>query len=501
MHLKTSGWMLDRAPRTGKRIAGGLVALLCGGMLAGCGIFGNDKPARVAQAPSKPVEVVRNTGPLSRAITFVYTARKELSLTFNGMGDSATMTRLLDKLDEYDIKATFFLPGMRVAEEPDIAKAIVARGHEVENNTLNRLDMSKMPYAQIYNEIKLSNDVIRKQTGTAPEFVRTKSGDYTDNVRIAAAQLGMKAVVSYNINPKDREMQSAEQIGQYIERYIMRGGIINLDTDVNPQVIDAIPYIAQAANDIGYKLVPLEQLVANGGERKPLEEIPGWDAAKINLDVKDAAYKLVYRQDGLKNKQIALTFDDWGSDRTITKILDILAAENVKATFFLRAKGTESNPNLARAMIEGGHDVANHSYSHPVVTGMSAEALQEDIVKAHRVITEAIQQQPTMLFRPPTGVIDERTGKLIAATGYPVIAMYEVTTLDWDAKNSAADIVNGILKQTTSGSVILLHMLDDIHTIEALPTAIEQLKQRGYAFVKMAELIGLDPSPSSTTGG
>ncbi|NBC70955.1 polysaccharide deacetylase family protein [Paenibacillus sacheonensis] len=460
-------------------------------MLASCGIFGGSQPAAEDSGTKAPAKVVRYDGAMSRALTFVYTARKELSLTFNGMGDAETMKRLLDQLDTYGIKATFFLPGMRVAEEPDIAKAIAARGHEVENNTLNRLDMSKLPYDQIYNEIKLSSDVIRKQTGVTPRYLRTKSGDYSDDVRLAAAQLGMEAVVSYNINPKDRQMQSAAEIGSYIERFMMRGGIINLDTDVNPQVVDAIPLIAAAAKDIGYKLIPLQELIRNGGERKPLQDIPGWNAAKINPDYKNAAYKLVYRKDGLQTKQIALTFDDWGSDRTITKILDILAAENVKATFFLRAKGTESNPNLARAMVEGGHDVANHSYSHPVVTTLSPQALQEDIVKAHQVITEAIQQKPTMLFRPPTGVIDDRTGKVIAATGYPVIAMYEVTTLDWDAKNSAADIVKGIMKQTTSGSVILLHMLDDIHTIEALPKAIEQLKQKGFDFVKMADLIGL----------
>lgn len=485
---------IGRKPRggTGRRVAAGAALLLLGGQLAGCGLFEKDTRNEAESVPAKPAQVVRYDGPMSRAMTFVYTARKELSLTFNGMGDSETMKRLLDQLDAYGIKATFFLPGMRVAEEPDIAKDIAKRGHEIENNTLNRLDMAKLPYEQVYSEIKLSNDVIRKQTGIAPRYVRTKSGDYTDDVRLAAAQLGMEAVVSYNINPKDREMQSAAEIGRYVERYIMRGGIINLNTDVNPQVIDAIPYIAKVAKDIGYKLIPLHELAKNGGERKPLQEIPGWDAAKVDLNDKDAKYELIYRKDGLKGKPIALTFDDWGTDKTITRILDILAAENVKATFFLRAKGTESNPNLARAMIEGGHDVANHSYSHPVVTTLTPQALQEDIVKAHQVITEAIQQKPTMLFRPPTGVIDDKTGKAIAATGYAEIAMYEVTTLDWDAKNSADDIVKGIMKQTTAGSVILLHMLDGIHTIEALPTAIEQLKQKGFTFVKMADLIGLN---------
>ncbi|MED4750050.1 polysaccharide deacetylase family protein [Brevibacillus choshinensis] len=461
-----------------------LALLLANSLLVGCNFWGVENSRNQNTIQSIP----RYSGEKSKVIPFVYTAKKELTLTFNGMGDEATMTRLLDELDKHQIKATFFLPGMRVAEEPNIAKEILSRGHEIENNTLNQLDMTKLGYDQIYKEIQLSNEVIQKQTGVTPRYVRTKSGDFSDDVRLAAAALGMNGVVGYSINPKDRDMKDAKAIGEYVERFMSRGGIISLNTDINPEVIPAISHIANAAKEIGYQLVPFEQLLANGGERKPLEQIPGYDAAKINPHVKDATYRLIYQVETSK-PQIALTFDDWGSDKTVTKILDILEQHDVKATFFLRAKGVEDNPNLARAMVEGGHDVANHSYSHPVVTTLSPAQLQQDLVKAHRVITEAIQQQPVMLFRPPTGVVNDETGKVIAAVGYKDIAMYDVTTLDWDSKHSANDIVNGIMKQTKNGSIILLHMLDDIHTTEALPTAIESLKRKGFTFVKMADLI------------
>lgn len=441
----------------------------------------------------KPTEqkIVKYDGEKSRAINYVYTGRKELALTFNGMADQQTMTKLLDELDIYHIKATFFLPGMRVAEEPDIARDIVSRGHEIENNTLNRLDMNNISYEQIYKEIQLSNEVIKKETGVTPRYVRTKSGDYNDDIRLATAQLGLDAVISSNINPKDRDMKDAQTIGDYIERYISRGGIILLNTDLNPEIIPSIALIAKSAEDIGYEFIPLSDMVSNGGERQPLEQIPGYDAAHINLQNEHAKYHLIYSVE-TSEPQIALTFDDWGSDKTITKILDILEEHDVKATFFLRAKGVEDNPNLARAIIEGGHDVANHSYSHPVISTLTSEQIQKEVVKAHQVITEAIQQQPTMLFRPPTGEIDEQSGNAVAAAGYPNIAMYDVTTLDWDVKKSAEDIVDGIMEQTHNGSIILLHMLDDIHTIEALPVAIERLKRKGFSFVRMADMIGLD---------
>ncbi|MNO53879.1 Peptidoglycan-N-acetylglucosamine deacetylase [compost metagenome] len=465
-----------------------LIFIIVISMLSGCGWIGGEQgPTNEDAAPTEQ-KIEKYTGEKSREISFVYTARKELSLTFNGMGDKDTMTRLLDELDKYGIKATFFLPGMRVAEEPDIANEIVARGHEIENNTLNQLDLSKLDYERVYKEIKLSNDVIEKETGVRPKYVRSKTGDHSDDLLLITAQLGMKATVSYNINPKDRDMKSAKEIGDYVRRYISRGGIITLNTDINPEIISSIQYIASAADEIGYKLITLDELVENGGFRKPLEQIPGWDAAKIDTNYENAKYELIYKVNTNK-RHITLTFDDFGSDRTVTEILDILAEHDVKATFFLRARGVEDNPNLARAMVEEGHEVANHSYTHPVVTSLTPEELQEDLVKAHQVITEAIQEQPVMLFRPPTGVVDDTRAKAIAAVGYPEIAMYDVTTLDWDISNSADDIVNKIMEKTENGSVILLHMLDDIHTIEALPRVLEGLKKKGFTFVKMSELI------------
>lgn len=459
-------------------------------LLTSCGMLGSSSspvvPAESQEQGERKIE--RYTGEKSRIISSVYTARKKLSLTFNGMGDAATMERLLNELDKYGIKATFFLPGMRVAEEPDIAKSIIERGHEIENNTLNHLDLTKLDYEQIYKEIQLANEVIERETGVSPKYIRTKSGDYSDDIRLAAAQLGMEGVVSYSINPKDRDMKGAKEIGEYVARYMSRGGVITLNTDINPEIVPAVGFIAEAAEEIGYRLITLDELVKNGGERKPLEEISGFDAAQLNPDYEGTPYELIYKAD-TKKKEIALTFDDWATDKTVTRILDILAEHDIQVTFFLRAQGVEQNPNLARAMIEEGHDVANHSYAHQVVTTLTPEQLQEDVVKAHRVITEAIQEQPLMLYRPPTGVIDHKSAEIIAAAGYPRIAMYDVTTLDWDDSNSAEDIVNGVMKQTQNGSVILLHILDGIHTAEALPTVLEQLKEKGYTFVKMKDLI------------
>ncbi|MDF2679823.1 MAG: hypothetical protein K0R47_1013 [Brevibacillus sp.] len=442
-----------------------------------------------AQKSKSTHKVIRYTGEKSKAIPFVYTTKRELSLTFNGMADSETMKKLLDELDKYHLKVTFFLPGMRVAEEPNLAKEIASRGHEIENNTLNQLDLTKLSYDQIDSEIKLSKQVIQKETGMTPRYVRTKAGTYSDDIRLAAAQNGQEAVISYSLFLHNWEKETDAQKMHYVRKYINRGGVIALDTEESKQLVENVSLLAKAAADVGYQFVPLHDLIAGGKERKPLQEIDGYDAARINPNDGQATYQYVMKEETEK-KQIALSFDDWGTDYTITRILDTLDKYNVKASFFLRADGVEKNPNLARSIAEAGHDVANHTYSHPVVTKITPTQLQEEIVKAHRIITDAIQQKPTMYFRPPTGVFDESTLKAISATGYHTITNFDVDPSDYIKSKTADEIVNAIMEQTRSGSVILLHMLDDTHTVEALPIVIDKLRSRGYTFVKMTEMFG-----------
>ncbi|HEY2493315.1 MAG TPA: polysaccharide deacetylase family protein [Paenibacillus sp.] len=466
-----------------------VVMLLALTFLAGCGIFGggDDSAKNLDGKKSTEQPVSRYKGEKSKAISFVYTTKRTLALTFNGMGDAETMKQLLDKLDFYHIKATFFLPGMRVAEEPDIAQDILARGHEIENNTLNQLDMSKLSYDQVYKEIQLSDQIITKETGVTPKYVRTKSGEFTDDVRLAAAHNGQNAVISHSLFLHNWQNETELQKKNYLRKYINRGGIITLDIEENTHILKTIPLIAEAAADVGYEFITLNKLVEQGGERKPLEAIEDYGAAQINPN-NQTKYDLIYRKETPK-KEVVLTFDDWGTDYTITKILDILDKYHIKASFFLRADGVEKNPNLARAIAEAGHDVGNHTYSHPVLSTITPTQLQEEVVKANRVITEAIQEKPAMLFRPPTGNINDTEAGIIAATGYKTIALYDIDPNDWNKNKTADDIVNSILEQTRSGSVILLHVLDDIHTIEALPIAIERLKRKGFTFVTMTDMI------------
>jgi peptidoglycan/xylan/chitin deacetylase (PgdA/CDA1 family) len=221
----------------------------------------------------------------------------------------------------------------------------------------------------------------------------------------------------------------------------------------------------------------------------PLEQIDGYDAAKLNTEIADEIIKEPVWE--LPNTQysVALTFDDWGSDKIVTSVLDILKQNNIKATFFLRANGVINNPNLAKAIAEDGHDIANHTFSHVPVTSISPQALQEDIVKCHRVLTYAIQRKPEMFFRPPTFALDDTSIKVIQATGYKNIIMSYVSTHDWDSSKSTDLILSEVFRDTENGSIITMHIIDDSSVLKILQPTIDMLKAQGLTFVKLSDYI------------
>lgn len=442
--------------------------------------------------PVEPsIEIKEHDGVLSDVVTQVYTTSPVVALTFNGLADKDTMEQLLDKLDQFNLKATFFLEGMRVAQEPELVQLMIARGHEIQNGTLTFPDMTELDYKKSYEQIYLANQVFEEHLGYTPSFVRSRSGDSTDNMRLAAKTLGMKGVVESSINPKDRNMQSAQEIVDYISRFINSGAIIHLNTYTNPAIIEAIPLLAQLAKEKNYTFEKLTNVVEKQYLVKSLEEIEGYDALRINTNFNNEKPNIFYRKNTTK-KEIALTFDDWASEERIKEVLSVLGKYNVKSTFFIIGKGVEANPQLAKMIIEEGHEVASHSYNHLDVTAMTLEEIQEDIIKAHRAMTYALQESPLLYFRPAKGVMDERTAKIISAAGIKTIAMYDIASFDWNLDYSANDIYNRVISRVSPGKVIVMHILDGTNTVEALPLIIERLQREGYTFEKMSTWIEED---------
>jgi len=196
---------------------------------------------------------------------------------------------------------------------------------------------------------------------------------------------------------------------------------------------------------------------------------------------------------------IALTFDD-GPNATLTpKLLDLLAARHLKATFFVVGQNAADHPEILKRAVREGHEIGNHSWSHPNLGKMSDDAVRRELQKTEDAIVAAIGKKP-VLMRPPYGSITARQKKWIHEEfGYRII-LWDVDPLDW--KRPGPSVVTArILKETKTGSIVLSH---DIHppTIEAMPATFDQLMKKGFKSVTVTELIGMatpippKPSPS-----
>jgi peptidoglycan/xylan/chitin deacetylase (PgdA/CDA1 family) len=185
---------------------------------------------------------------------------------------------------------------------------------------------------------------------------------------------------------------------------------------------------------------------------------------------------------------VAMTFDDGPSEKLTPKLLDILAAHHMKVTFFVLGECVEQNPDVLRRAAREGHEIANHSWSHPNLGKMSDDGVRSQLKRTDDLIHSIIGVRPT-LMRPPYGSITARQKHWIADEfGYRII-LWDVDPLDWK-RPGAAVVRNRIVKEARPGSIILAH---DIHpqTIDAMPATFDELQAKGLKFVTVTELLGM----------
>ena len=188
-----------------------------------------------------------------------------------------------------------------------------------------------------------------------------------------------------------------------------------------------------------------------------------------------------------KEPKIALTFDAaWGNEDT-SQILDILKKHDVKVTFFMTGGWVEKYPNDVKAILAAGHDLGNHSENHKNMSQLSDEEKTEELMKVHEKV-RTLTGYEMFLFRPPYGDYNNAVVKKAKECGYYTI-QWDVDSLDW--KDYGTDsIIKTVCehKHLGNGSIILCHN-GAKYTAQALDTLITTLKEKGYTFVPVSELI------------
>ena len=194
-------------------------------------------------------------------------------------------------------------------------------------------------------------------------------------------------------------------------------------------------------------------------------------------------------------KTIALTFDDGPNEPYTSEILKILKDNNVRATFFLLGKNVEAEPAAAREILAEGHVIGNHTYDHRNLVTRTNAQVRREILMGEKAIEGATGLKPT-LFRPPYGEKDALTLRQTRSLGY-VMVEWSVSAEDW-RRPGASIIVKRVVHSARNGSIVLMHDGDKTRrgdrsqTVAALPAIISSLREEGYEFVTVPELLHLD---------
>jgi peptidoglycan-N-acetylglucosamine deacetylase len=191
-------------------------------------------------------------------------------------------------------------------------------------------------------------------------------------------------------------------------------------------------------------------------------------------------------------KVIALTFDDGPTPRHIEEVLGILKAHDATATFYLTGQACADNPVQARKIVEAGHELGNHTYSHRRMLFVSGATIADEIERTDELLRASGYHGP-ITVRPPG------CKRLLTAPLY--LARTGRTTVTWDMEpDSMADLagdpdamVESVVNGARPGSIVLMHVLiaSREKSREALPRILEQLSAKGYRFVTVSELIRL----------
>ena len=186
-----------------------------------------------------------------------------------------------------------------------------------------------------------------------------------------------------------------------------------------------------------------------------------------------------------EEKKVAISFDcAWGVDYT-DKLLEVMERENVKSTFFMVEFWARKYPEYVKKIDEKGHEIGTHSATHPHMSKLSKEKIIDELNTSIKAI-QSVTGKKTTLFRPPYGDYNDLLIQTAREIGLWTI-QWNVDSLDWKDL-SAKDISKRVVSRVKNGSIVLFHN-QGLNTAEALSEIISVLKNEGYKFVTIGELI------------
>jgi peptidoglycan/xylan/chitin deacetylase (PgdA/CDA1 family) len=203
----------------------------------------------------------------------------------------------------------------------------------------------------------------------------------------------------------------------------------------------------------------------------------------------------VYRHGSRAKRLVALTFDDGYNPTATLKILEVLQAEGVIATFFPYGWAVSSHPAVWRRVAQAGYPIANHTQSHRVLTRLSESQVIKELSDARRTVERITGRAMVPLVRPPGGAWNAVTARAAKAAGFQGIVLWDVDPQDWRGLSAATITARSTIGR--NGSIVLLHA-GPAGTPAALRSIIRSYRSRGFRFVTVSQILGLQPLATRT---
>lgn len=481
----------------------------------------------------------------AQEIKVITTTEPALSFTFGGIGNEAVVNDMLARLQTLGIRGTFFIADTEMKRYPTTLRRIIANGHEI-GIAIRPKDNETLEETQ--RLILRDRKQLQKQFGVDTDLVKQPWGAVTDTTKAAVAGVGCK-LIGQSINvvqSKHKDYSSAEQVmAEIFGKSVLslgRGQIIHFRMDfysndrligdlveaVKQNKVDNIAFATSydnpannRTNSSQYTIKPVGAILGNAKYvyQYPIDPatVPAYlrsNAPKLTINehnfLTEASKRYIGNPDvdyddrmlgfsrmdtrrldksgqvHTNENVIFFTFDDWGTDAPINKLLYVLRKHNVPGTFFVLTHNVTYNPNLLRAIAAEGHEIGSHSDMHkPMVVRdpksgkqiptQNKEEYTNELALSYQKLEQivgnvTVNGKPalTRFFRPPTLAVSKMGFEALFATGYDYIISGSCSTYDYKAEN-VPQLVNTIKDgiytkqgEVKKGAVFVMHMGDAV---------------------------------------
>ncbi len=184
---------------------------------------------------------------------------------------------------------------------------------------------------------------------------------------------------------------------------------------------------------------------------------------------------------------VAMTFDDGPHPVLTPKLLDILKARRIRATFYVIGRNVLRYPDIVKRMVDEGHELGNHTWTHPFLSRLGNAGVLRELDRTSDAVYKTVQRIPVTM-RPPYGALTERQQRMVHDERAMPTILWSVDPQDW-RRPGASVVANRIVRRSHNGAIILAH---DIHapTIRAMPPALDGLLDQGYQFATVSMILG-----------